>query len=723
MKRNNFICRTDINFKNNNDEDIGFINLNKFSNNNINFINNYISPSQKNNKNCNFNNINKFKINTPLSPYYNISSYTYENPKKSNKVFIPNKKKEINKINNKYIKRKDMFNKVQKEIKIIKMKLTNDILRNKIQLLDNIRTDNNIPFNKNTINNHKNRIILNNAIKQKNLTYNDFNNIFIGNNMRYKNKEQFYKYNNVNMNQNSLKNIYYINNNFRINSIQNNNNENNNNNNLKVPKSDFNININQNNFIKKPSNVNKLINIPNKMRKYISNSPNFFNSKNTFKTIYDYPKNLNIKNIRTKNYLNVTPNNAKNNSQINLNNLTKGYFDDYLTSSNDIETKNNINNRISRVMQSNINDKYNKYTNNPQLNNELKIQNFNNLFINNTKNVKKDFRLQTENKIINITYQGIKIKNSRNIINNEIINTINFSFNPKKINFNNEQKENHKSINKTKNVDNNSQNLISLIDPDALEEKSIILQNDIKEEKEDKKEENLKSKKKISFDDNKIIIKYVQNDYIRNYNLLLKTKIIDKYKNENNEQKIEYDKIPHKFISTTQLCNLLKKKNNKNLKSILNKNAKKYNPNLALLKLNELIMDDEPINQKDEISNNINNNVNINNNNARYIKKNINFIKKVEECNKKGINYRSLTISKREIKLLKKKKKNICHKFRDNPQNFFSEKLKENVIKSLMNNNLDDSELLKINKSRIINKLGKIKENNDNKDKLNNSFS
>ena len=725
MKRNNFICRTDINFKNNNDEDIGFINLNKFSNNNINSINNYISPSQKNNKNCNYNNINKFKINTPLSPYYNISSYTYENPKKSNKVFIPNKKKEINKINNKYIKRKDMFNKVQKEIKIIKMKLTNDILRNKIQLLDNIRTDNNIPFNKNTINNHKNRIILNNAIKQKNMTYNDFNNIFIGNNMRYKNKEQFYKYNNVNMNQNSLKNIYYINNNFRINSIQNNNNENNNNNNLKVPKSDFNININQNNFIKKPSNVNKLINIPNKMRKYISNSPNFFNSKNTFKTIYDYPKNLNIKNIRTKNYLNVTPNNAKNNSQINLNNLPKGYFDDYLTSSNDIETKNNINNRISRVMQSNINDKYNKYTNNPQLNNELKIQNFNNLFINNTKNVKKDFRLQTENKIINITYKGIKIKNSRNIINNEIINTINFSFNPKKINFNNEQKENHKSINKTKNVDNNSKNLISLIDPDALEEKSIILPNDIKEEKEDKKEENIKSKKKISFDDNKIIIKYVQNDYIRNYNLLLKTKIIDKYKNENenNEQKIEYDKIPHKFISTTQLCNLLKKKNNKNLKSILNKNAKKYNPNLALLKLNELIMDDEPINQKDEISNNINNNVNINNNNARYIKKNINFIKKVEECNKKGINYRSLTISKREIKLLKKKKKNICHKFRDNPQNFFSEKLKENVIKSLMNNNLDDSELLKINKSRIINKLGKIKENNDNKDKLNNSFS
>ena len=58
MKRNNFICRTDINFKNNNDEDIGFINLNKFSNNNINSINNYISPSQKNNKNCNYNNIN-----------------------------------------------------------------------------------------------------------------------------------------------------------------------------------------------------------------------------------------------------------------------------------------------------------------------------------------------------------------------------------------------------------------------------------------------------------------------------------------------------------------------------------------------------------------------------------------------------------------------------------------------------------------------------------------
>ena len=38
------------------------------------------------------------------------------------------------------------------------------------------------------------------------------------------------------------------------------------------------------------------------------------------------------------------------------------------------------------------------------------------------------------------------------------------------------------------------------------------------------------------------------------------------------------------------------KKNNKNLKSNLNNNSKKYNPNFALLKLNELIMDDEPIN-------------------------------------------------------------------------------------------------------------------------------
>ena len=100
------------------------------------------------------------------------------------------------------------------------------------------------------------------------------------------------------------------------------------------------------------------------------------------------------------------------------------------------------------------------------------------------------------------------------------------------------------------------------------------------------------------------------------------------------------------FISTTELRNILKKKK-KNLKSNLNKNNKSYNPDFALMKLNELISD-EPriINAKNKNEKNI----------SPFIKKNINFIKKVEEYNKKGLNYRIISLSKKEIKLLKKKK-------------------------------------------------------------------
>ena len=184
----------------------------------------------------------------------------------------------------------------------------------------------------------------------------------------------------------------------------------------------------------------------------------------------------------------------------------------------------------------------------------------------------------------------------------------------------------------------------------------------------------------MNFDEIKIVIKYNQNDYLRNYNSLYKINMNEKEK-DNDENK--YDKIFHKFISTTKLCNLLKKKN-KNIKSNLINNDIKYNPNLALMKLNELI-DDEPKKS-----------INKENNKPKYIQKNINFIKKLEECNKKGINCRSLTLSKNEIKLLNKNKKNL----KNNTQH--------NLTKEKININDDD-------------KLEKIDEND--KNNLNNSFS
>ena len=144
------------------------------------------------------------------------------------------------------------------------------------------------------------------------------------------------------------------------------------------------------------------------------------------------------------------------------------------------------------------------------------------------------------------------------------------------------------------------------------------------------------------------------------------------------------------------------------------------------MKLNELVFDESPIKEKNDNNNDSKNQKEINNkneNNAPFIKKNINLIKKLEECNKKGINYKIMTLSKREMILLNKTKQNLCYKFKNNPQNFFTEKLSESDIKYFQRN-MDDTELLKLNKNRIINKLGKgkIKSEDKEKHKLNNSF-
>ena len=713
MKKQNYFCQTDINYLVNNlKKDFNkkpFIN---FQNNNIN---------------------NKIIINS-INQNQSIPNFTLENNlSKQRKEFYSNKnsfsnhkKSEIDEnIINSSPKSKKIFNKIQKEIKMIKIQLTSDILKNKIQLLNNLGNNNiNNIYNNNDIS--KNKFIVqrknkNNVIQKRNLV---LNNIY--------NSENIIQNNNK-TNNNSLKNIYYINNNFRINSIQNNDNKN-----IKLPKSAFiNSPINYSSKYKKQNNS---ININNRTEKFVSNSPNYFFPKSVFNehfnkhNIYnnnDLPRsqlnilvnnninnmnnniknNLNKKNVikvNNPNKENIQSNQNNNSKKSNNNQLPKGDFDDYLINENSLKKNNKI--IINRNKNNILNNK--KVKNETQAKEELKIEKFNNFFINNAKS-QKETKLQTENKIIDFSYFGISNNKSKNLLkNNKVINTINFSFNPIKIVFSNNNQE-QKNENKL-NEENSNKDLpkikilTEIINPCDLEEKSIILENSFTEENQ--------TKKKVYFDDIKIIINYNQNDYIRNCHLLYKTKINGKEKN-NEENK--YDKIPHKFISTTQLCKILKKKN-KNIKSNLNL-TKVYNPNLALKKLNELIFDDEPPKNQNE-NNNINNKENKENNTQKFIKKNINFIKKVEECNRKGINYRNMTLSKREIKLLKNKKKNINSNIRNNTQNISLEKSNEKIIKSFQNNN-DDNELLKIDKNKIINKLEKIKDNNNVKDKLNNSFS
>ena len=745
MKKSNYFCQTDIdNWENNSKKRFKQRPVINFQNNNY-----LVSPKHQNINNFHNiqnNNINNKIIINSIYPNRSIPNYTLENNlSKNRKEFYSNKdsfsnhkKSELddNILINNSPKSKKIFNKIQKEIKMIKIQLTSDILKNKIQLLNNLGNNNiNNIYNNNDFSKNKNNVRRknkNNIVHKKNIVLN--------NNYNSENIIQ----NNNKTNNNSLKNIYYINNNFRINSIQNNDN-----NNIKIPKSAFiKSPINFSSKYKKPNNI---INMKSRVEKFVSNSPNYFFPKSAFNenfninniynnndiqrsqlnilinnSINNIKNNLNKKNVIKINNPNNNnnQNNINNNEQNNQNNnnqnstnkqLPTGYFDDYLINENSLR-KNKDNKIIINRNKNNILNN-NKVKNETQAKDELKIEKFNNFFINNSKS-QKDARLQTENKIIDFSYFGISNNKSKNLPkNNKVIKTINFSFNPIKIAFENKNKEQTKeikeNIEKKINEENNNNNLpknktlTEIINPFDLEEKSIILENSSNEED--------KPKKKVFFDDIKIVINYSQNDYIRNCYLLYKTKMNEKEKNKDEDK---CDKIPHKFISTTQLCKLLKKKN-KNIKSNL-KITKAYNPNLALKKLNELIFDDEPAKNENE-NININNKENKENNIPKFIKKNINFIKKVQECNKKGINYRNMTLSKREIKLLNKKKKNINNNVINNTQNISSQKINENISKSIQNNN-EISEQVKMNKNKINNKIEKIEEIN-NKDKLNNSFS
>ena len=666
MKKHIYICQTDTNNTSNNNDELNPKSLLKFFNVNNNYL---VSPNNRNKMNINIKrsnnkNLNKIMINSLCQnkslPNYSLENnlsnhhktiFSNKNSFSNNKIDDADNKSIMNKSpNNKYI-----FNKIEKDIKMIKIQLASDILKNKIQLLHNLGNNNN-----NYNNNINNDCNYSKNIKRKNNNNVHKRNIVLNNINNNNNPNNNILNNNI-PNNNSLKNIYYINNNFRINSIQNNENRS-----YKIPKSAF-VNNSPNYYIKRQkkhnnNNINNIINLSNSKKKTVPNSPNYYIPISSFnKNIFNINNNNKYNNYNTpKSHLNtlINKNRIKNNNV-----LPQGFFDDYLLNENLLRKKNNI--IIKRNNNINMNNNTsNTYKNEIQTKNVLKIEKYNNFFIGCSKE-KKQPKFQTENKIINFSYISTSNNKSKNLIkNNKVINTINFSFNPVKINF--EKKENispNEKENKT---------LTELINPNDLEEKSVILENN---SSNNSKEEN-KPKKKLIFEDDKIVIKYNQNDYLRNSYSICKINI-----NENKN-----DKINHKFISTTKLCNLLKKKN-KNLKSnLIKKNDIKFNPNLALMKLNELI-DDEPKKNNKE------------NNKPKYIQKNINFIKKLEECNKKGIHCRSLTLSKNEIKLLNKNKKN----------------LKNNTHPNISKEKINDDD------DKIFDELEKL--NDEDKDKLNNSFS
>ena len=511
----------------------------------------------------------------------------------------------------------------------------------------------------------------------------------------------------------------------------------------------------------------------NSKKNLINDKKNILKFSDKTYTKKDKPRSYNNNFIKIK-----KRDNNKKSKELLSKNFPQGFFDNFFINNYSINNINNTtiyNNKdsIPHIIDcKNFDNNYYKLENKKIfernernikdkkiLENQKEKKVFDFSFINNGNNKKNQVKENNKNNsiinIVNFTFNPVKISyeqevyipKTQDLKNNENNQNIIIVNNVKKNIINNDKTNNKKEDicqnerkNKTPNIDsiithNNNlkkeiNNIIDSIDKNILkddkieptEEKQLssihqdelkqnakILNNSCHKDRQIKNDNSNKSstnKKTIAFNEIKIIIKYYQNDYIKKSFIF----------SDN-----DFKKIKHNYLSTKEHIQNLKKQHN--IKSILlvkeDKNKiKNERLNLALFKLNELILEVKTNESNKTDENNIIKQDNKPGNKIKvpFIKKNINYIKKIEEYSKKGINYRCL--SKREIKLLKKKKNSICYKFQNNPQNFFSEKLCDNIIKSF-DFNLDDSDATKMSKKRFINKkLGNIKIENE----LNNSF-
>ena len=811
---------------------------------------NNILTTNKNFKNLN-NNSNEYILGNDNFHNKNISLNNYSNLlnaiNKQNTHIKKNENKDEYKSQYQNTHKKNVsLKKTQNEIKMIEIKLTSEIIKNKIKQLNDISNDNK----------YKNRRIINNAYmgsdnskkyKDNDIIINkpNYNKYYLINkrlkerkiykirkikNNNTDSKKSLIRKRNINLNEkerfdidthtfyqikNTKKisnNNSFINKNIKLNSEQNKY-KGFHNPHLFEADSERNIKSKIDQILEpkqkiKPINMKNILDYSNIKKKFgLSLSPSYL-SKNTFKdNLNNYNNNYNndvrdkkfFENNKRKNYNDNINNNEYKSESLNdkfliykkeeqdkNNDLPQGLFDNYCINNYNIKNINNTNIYNSIDKQNNSIEKKEEGT----ILNEEK----NKIIFSNNQNInplKKSFDNQKENKVIDLAFitnnNSKRNKMKQNNKNNSIINTVNFSFNPIKViydkeifipsNSNNEIKnfnaisndkfddkkannksnklndnkkinnnqinsnniiineknnnimENHNETNKSKantmpiikekkeiNIIKDNKNLEEkaekkdkylLIEPKKLEEKEMILNKTVENNEKEKIEDNKKiqDKKKVIFDEIKTIIKYYQNDYIKKSFIF----------SDNN-----FKKIKHNYLPTKEHIQKLKKQGKPQSILIVKQDENKIKNdklNLALCKLNELISEEkenENINKKQE------NKIDNNNNKIPFIKKNINFIKTIEENYKKGINYKCL--SKREMKLLKKKKKNMCYKYQNNPQNFFSEKLCDNMIKSF-DFNMDDSDIMKINKKGLIKKkLGDIKIENEIEDKLSNSF-
>jgi hypothetical protein len=435
---------------------------------------------------------------------------------------------------------------------------------------------------------------------------------------------------------------------------------------------------------------------------------NNYNTENTNKIkTYNTCGNSTNENIKPKDNLKIDNYNHLTIINKNKNNLQKSF--DCQKENRIINfSLNNNHKRKKKINNISISNTVNFSLNLSKNNNASKDINVNNKenipMINNRENI-KNLQGKSNNISIDNPNNGHKAKKYYNMDSNlkkkdlKHINKINLIPKCHKNNINMKNlKKNHEE-----NIKKSNTKKIAIIDLEELEQKTVILNKSPQFEEKNVSYIDKKNKNKVSFNDEKSIIEYNQNDYIKKSSIY-----------SSNDSK----KVTHEFLSTKDCIKKLKKQNNK--KPIIidrNKNNKIVDDkkDLALLKLNELISEVNDTN-KNPNENNIDskdnkdkdNKYNIkskeNNNKAQFIKVNMGNVKKVKKYGKK-VKYKVL--SKSEIKLLKNKK-DMCYKIKNNPENFFTEKLCDNATKPF---GYDDNDLMKQNQKLMKIEIGNKKLN------------
>ena len=483
--------------------------------------------------------------------------------------------------------------------------------------------------------------------------------------------------------------------------------------NFDKPRSFININLNKDLYRNKNKSKNEFLfrDLPQGFfDNYFINNYNAENSNKmqTYNTC-GYSTNENIKekdNLKVVNYNHLTIiNQNKNHLQKSFDCQKENRIINFSLNNNH-KRKKKINDIDSISISNTINFSLNT-PKNKNANKDIKVNSKENIStINNKESLNnlqtKNNNISTDN--LNNGYKPQKYYNMNSNLKKKDLKHINKINLIPKCHKNNNNIKNLKKI-YDKNIKNSNAKPIAKIDPEELEQKAVILNKSPQFEEKNISYIDKTNKNKVSFNDEKSIIEYNQNDYIKKSSIY-----------SSNDSK----KVTHEFLSTKDCIKKLKKQNNK--KSILidkNKNNKIVDDknDLALLKLNELISEVNDTNKKPtgnhidskdnkNKDNKDKDNINCkeNKNKAQFIRVNMGNVKKVKQFSKK-VKYKVL--SKSEIKLLKNKK-SMCYKFQNNPQNFFTEKLCDNVIKSF---GYDDNDLMKLNQNLVKIEIGNKKLN------------